>query len=317
MSLLSIFGSAILPIVAIAASGFALGTWRNTEATSLNTISIYVLMPALVFDSLATTTLSSTTLLSISLGVVLFTAVMMVLAEGTGRLLAQDASVLGSFVLVSVFANSGNYGIPVSEFAFGTVGRSTAVVYVVAQSVVLYTLGVYVVARGDGDSWQQGVRSVMGTPLVYTVVLALAARWAGVLPPADAAAMETIAMVGNAAIPVMLLVLGIELTKIDYGSAMLRVSPAAVLKLLVAPVVAVGVALLLGFRNPTVARVFVLECSMPAAVTTLILTGEFASGGADNVDATAYASATIFVTTLLSVPVTTVLIAILQSGRVF
>jgi len=32
-------------------------------------------------------------------------------------------------VLVSVFPNAGNYGIPVSEFAFGPAGRATAVVY--------------------------------------------------------------------------------------------------------------------------------------------------------------------------------------------
>lgn len=317
MSLVSIFGSAILPIVAIAAAGFVLGTWRGTDATALNTVAIYILMPALVFDSLATTSLSSTTLLSIWIGVALFTAVMMVLAGGTGRVLLGDSSLLGSFVLVSIFANSGNYGIPVSEFAFGTVGRSTAVVYVVAQSVLLYTVGVYVAASGDSDSWRQGVRSVLGTPLVYAVILALVARWAGVVPPADAAAMETISMVGNAAIPVMLLVLGLELTTIDYGTDMLRVSPAAILKLLVAPLVAVGIALLLGFQNATVARVFVLECSMPAAVTNLILVGEFTSTDAGKLEATAYASTAIFVTTLLSVPVLTILISVLQRGLIF
>ncbi len=317
MSLVSIFGSAILPIVAIAAAGFVLGIWRGTNATPLNTVAIYVLMPALVFDSLATTTLSSETLLSIGIGVALFTAVMMVLAGGTGRVLMGDSSILGSFVLVSIFANSGNYGIPVSEFAFGTVGRSTAVVYVVAQSVLLYTVGVYVAASGESDSWRQGVRSVLGTPLVYAVILALVARWAGVVPPADAAAMETISMVGNAAIPVMLLVLGLELTNIDYGAAMLRVSPAVILKLLVAPLIAIGIALLLSFQNATVARVFVLECSMPAAVTNLILVGEFTSEEAGRLEATAYASTAIFVTTLLSVPVLTVLIGILRSGIIF
>jgi predicted permease len=192
----------------------------------------------------------------------------------------------------------------------------TAVVYVVAQSVAMYTLGVYVAARGDSTSWRSGVRTVMTIPLIYAVAAALGARYLGILPPPGSTVMESIRLVGDAAIPVMLLILGIELTGIEYGTALLRVSPAAVLKLLVAPIIAVGIAMLLRFENPTVARVFVLECAMPAAVTSLILTGEFADSAPEDLTATAYASTTIFVTTILSVPVLTILIAILQSGVV-
>jgi hypothetical protein len=313
VSLLSIFGTAILPIVAIAAVGFALARFREVEAGSLNTVTVYVLVPALVFHSIATSSLGGRTLASIALAVFLFTGVMVGLAEVVGRGLGETEPVLGSFVLVATFANAGNYGIPVSEFAFGAVGRSTAVTYIVAQSVAMYTLGVAVAARGEGDDWRSGVRTVFSIPLVYAVAAALAARWLGVLPPADAAAMETLKLVGDSSIPVMLLILGIELADTDYGAAALSVTPAVALKMLVAPVVAVGVALLVGFENPTVARVFVLACAMPAAVTTLILTGEFAGGeGA----ATEYTGTAILVSTLLSVPLLTVLIALLQSGSI-
>jgi hypothetical protein len=50
-------------------------------------------------------------------------------------------------------------------------------------------------------------------------------------------------------------------------------------------------------------------------VTTLILTGEFAGAGRhDGLTASEFASTTIFVTTVVSVPILTVLIAVLQSG---
>jgi predicted permease len=138
-------------------------------------------------------------------------------------------------------------------------------------------------------------------------------RWAAVVPPDDSAAMQTVELVGEAAIPLMLLVLGIELSNTDYGSALRRVSPAVVLKLLVAPVVAVGIALLIGFEDATVARVFVLESSMPAAVTTIILTGEFSAPG-EEIDAEEFAGTAILVTTLLSIPVLTLLIGALEAG---
>jgi len=281
VSLLSIFGTAILPIVAIAAAGFLLGRRRDVDASGLNTVTVYVLAPALVFHSLATTDLGGETLAGIAIAVLVFTAVMTLLAEGVGRSLGESEPLLGALVLTSVFPNAGNYGIPISEFAFGPTGRATAVVYLAAQSVAMYTLGVYVAARGENGDWRAGVRKVFTIPLIYALVVALVARWLGVLPSADSAAMEAVRLVGDSAIPVMLLIVGIELAETDYGAAALRVTPAVALRMLVAPVVAVGVVLLVGAFAPlgseTVRRVFVLECAMPAAVTPLILTGEFAT----------------------------------------
>jgi predicted permease len=317
VSLIGIFATAILPIIAISTVGFALGRLRDVTVDPLNTITIYVLVPALIFYSLTTTPLSGGTLASIAAGVFLFTGVMWLLADGSGRMLGRTEPILGSFVLVSIFPNAGNLGIPVSEFAFGSVGRSTAVVYIVAQSVTMYTLGVYLAARGEGENWRSGVRAIFEIPLIYTVAAALLARYLGILPPADAALMETVKLVGDSSIPVMLLILGIELADVDYGAAVLQVTPAVALKMLLAPVVGVGVALLVGFRNPTVARVFVLECAMPTAVTTLILTGEFAGAVPDGIDASEFTGTVIFVSTIVSMPVLTGLIAVLQSGIVF
>lgn len=320
MSLLSIFGTAILPIVAIAAAGFALGRGRDVEAGPLNTVTIYVLTPALVFHSLATSDLGGETLVGIAVAVVLYTGVMILLAGGVGRSLGESEPVLGSFVLVSVFPNAGNYGIPVSEFAFGATGRATAVMFIVVQAVMMYTVGVYIAARGEAGEWQEGVRSVFRIPLIYAVIAAFGARWLGIVPPAEDALMEAVGLVGDSAIPVMLLILGIELADTDYGAAAVRVTPAVGLKMLLAPVVAVGVVLLVGtvvtFQSPTVPRVFVLECAMPAAVTPLLLVGEFTGDSVDDIDPVAYASTAIFVSTLLSIPLLTVLIAILESGVV-
>ncbi|MEF8812482.1 MAG: AEC family transporter [Halovenus sp.] len=315
MSLLGIFATAILPIITIAGLGFLLGRWKDVEADALHTVTVYVLAPALAFHSLGTTDLGSGAVAGIAVGVFVFTGVMTLLSEGVGRGLAHREPLLGSFVLVSVFANAGNLGIPVSEFAFGEVGRSTAVVYLVSQSVMMYTLGVYLAARGDGSDWRSGLKTVVTIPLVYAVIAALLFRGAGLLPPANSATMETIGLVGDSAIPVMLLILGIELAHTDYGSAAFRVSPAVALKLLVAPLVAVPIAVVIGFENRTVARVFVLECAMPAAVTTLILTGEFSAPGAD-LEAAEFAGTAILASTLLSIPLLTLFIALLQTGLV-
>ncbi|WP_101295645.1 AEC family transporter [Halegenticoccus soli] len=317
MSLFSIFATAILPIVAIAAVGFLLGRTRDVDPGPLNTITVYVLAPALVFHSLATTTLGGSTLVRVVAGVAAYVVAMLVFTELVGRLTGESEPLLSALVLVSAFPNSGNYGIPLSEFAFGAVGRSTAVLYLAAQSVLIYTVGVYVASRSGGTAGLRGVKRVLKIPLVYAVAGALFVRWLGVVPPADATAMATLKLVGDSSIPVMLLILGIQLARTDYGAALSRAGKANVLKMVVAPFVGLGVALILGFEDQTVARVFVLECATPAAITPLILLIEFAGGErVGGVSVAEYVSTVVLTTTLVSVPLLTLLIALLDSGMV-
>ncbi|MFB6198882.1 MAG: AEC family transporter, partial [Halobacteriaceae archaeon] len=91
------------------------------------------------------------------------------------------------------------------------------------------------------------------------------------------------------------------------------VGVATSLKLIVAPIIAAGIVLGIGFVNSTVGRVFVLEAAMPSAITPLILTIEFGSASGE---APEFVSTTILVSTLLSLGSLTLLITILRSGIV-
>ncbi|AWB27050.1 permease [Halococcoides cellulosivorans] len=321
--MLGTLGSAILPIVAIAGLGVLLGRTLDVDPGPLNDVAVYVLVPALVFHSLATTPLSGGTVVAILVGVVAYTAIMLAIAGGVGRLAGLTEPLLGAVVLAGVFSNAGNFGIPLSEFAFGTVGRQTAVAYIVGQSVLLYTLGAAVAARGAADRAIDAVRAILRVPLLYAVLAALVVRAFGLVgPETTGSAIDTVEMVGVASIPIMLLVLGIQLERVDV-SATLRVTVTpALLKLAVAPVVAIAIALTITavapavFADPTVARVFVLECAAPSAVTPVILIGEFGPETPAEPTPAAIASATILVTTLASVPLLTLLIPLLESGTI-
>ncbi|ELZ91871.1 transporter [Haloferax mucosum ATCC BAA-1512] len=321
MSLLSIFVTALLPILAIGAVGFLLGRVRDVDPGPLNTVTVYVLAPALVFYSLATTELAGATLATLTAGVTVYHVVMILVAAGIARLVGIPEPLLGALVLVAAFPNSGNYGVPVSSFAFGATGRSTAVVYLAVQGVLIYTLGVYIAGAGSSSDsadaspgWRVGVRRVLRIPLIYAVVAALVVRWLGLVPPTDLAAMQTLKLVGDSSIPMMLLILGIQLAGADLGTTLPEVGLVAGLKMVVAPAVAVGIALVAGFGDLTVARTFVLESAMPAAVTPLILVAEFGDAGDATVSVAEFVSAAVFATTLLSIPVLSVLIFLLDGG---
>ena len=315
VDVVGIFFGAVGPIVAIAAVGYLLSRTQGVDPRPLNSAVVYVLAPALAFHSLAVTSLAAGTLLRLTAGIVLFTVAMWAVTEGVGRAIGGSEPMLSALVLVAIFSNAGNLGIPVSDFAFGAVGRQTAVVFLSVQSVLVYTVGVYVASRSGGSAGLSGVKRVFRLPLVYAVAAALAARALDVVPPVDNAGMEAVQLVGDASIPVMLLVLGIQLQRTDTGTAVSRSWSAVALKLGVAPLVGFAVALVVGFANPTVARVFVLEAAMPAAVTPVILVTEFAADvRSAGVSVPEYVSTCVLVTTLLSVPFLTLLIAVLQSG---
>ncbi|WP_254535741.1 AEC family transporter [Halomarina litorea] len=320
MSLVSIFASAIAPIVAIGAVGFLLGRSKDLDVDPLNTVVVYVLVPALVFHSLLTTSIDADTVAKLAVGVTAYIVVLAALAEVAVRAIGLDEPLSSATVLSSTYPNCGNFGIPLSAFAFGAVGRSTAVLFLAIQSVLIYSHGVYIAARSGGSGGLSGVKRVFTIPLLYAVLAALVLRFVGVSPDTGTTVMQTLKLVGDAAIPLMLLMLGSQLVGTDVRAALGPLGLANVMKLLVAPLVGIGIVLALaglgfGVQNSTVARVFVLECATPAAITPLILILEFGGEGS-GVSPAEFVSSAVLTSTLASMVTLTALIAVLRSGVV-
>ncbi|WP_211313050.1 AEC family transporter [Halarchaeum salinum] len=314
MSFVSALTSAILPVLLVAGVGFVLGRVRNVQVDALGTVAVYVLIPCLVFYSLATTSLGGGAVVKIATGVFGYVAVMTVVSSGAARVLGIDEPHRGAFVLSSTFPNAGNYGIPLARFAFGPIGQSVAVLYIVALDVLQYTLGVFLAARGGEGDLREAVTMVFQLPLLYGLLAAGVARYFDAVPPTDTGLMQTIQLVGDAAIPVMLLMLGIQLANTRSGPSITRAGVPTALKLGVAPVIALALAIPLGFADSDVAHVFVLECAMPAAVTPLVLTIEFSGDADTSFSAPEYVSTVIFTTTVCSIATLAVLIWALRGG---
>lgn len=320
MSLASAFTTAVMPIIAVAVVGYIFASVYDIDIEPVNTVGLYIMIPALAFHSIATTPMGGGEVMKLSVGVVAYAAIMVVIAGAVGKAIGTSETLLGALMLASAFPNSGFIGIPLSEFAFGEVGRTTAVLYLTVQNVVVYTLGVYIASSGTERDSRDAVLEIFRLPLIYAVVAAVALRGLGLMPPGDGptitAVMNTIQIVGDASIPLMLLIVGMKLAETDVRALSKTVTP-TVLKLGVAPVVAFGLALVLGFNDVTVARTFIIESATPAATIPLALLIEYQSGiETDEISPAEYLSTVIFVTTVLSVVVLTVLVYVLQAGMV-
>jgi predicted permease len=299
------------------ALGYLLALVLEVDVDPLNDVALYLFLPALIFYSVVTTTLSGDTVARIFAGVGLFVVGMMGVTELFDRTLGVPEPYRSADVLAGALPNAGFYGIPLAEFAFGDVGRTTAVIYITAQAFLMYTLGVYVASRGGGEAGIGAIKEIFRLPLVYAILAAGVVRLLGVAPPADGTFMTMTSLVGDASIPLMLVIVGIQLADLEVGNVARVVRP-SLIKLFLAPVTGLAVAVALGgFGDPAVARVFVLLCATPVALIPLALTLSYSdTAERDGLSASEYLTMTIVVTTVASIPVLTVLITLLQDGVV-
>jgi len=297
----SIFASDILPIFVVAGAGFLLARRFGASVKTLSTVAFNALSPCFVFNQLVTARMGGAQALRVAAFCVLLTLTIGVAARLTTMALKLDRVTRSSFLLVAMFSNSGNYALPVVLFAFGREALAFASVYFVTAAILIYTAGILVAASGHG-SLRIALMRLVKVPAVYAVTAAIIVLTTGVTVPVTV--MRPIGLLSDAAIPVMLLVLGMQLERAVRPRHPMAVGAAVVLSLFVTPLIAFGLAAGLGLTGAA-RQAAIIEASMPAAVITTVLALEF------DLDA-AFATNVVFFTTLLS-PVTLVLlIAYLQ-----
>ena len=299
----SIFASDILPIFIIAGVGFILARRFGAGVKTLSTVAFNALSPCLVFNQLVTARISGAQSVRVAVFCVLLTMAIGIAARLTSMPLRLDRMTLSSFLLVAMFSNSGNYALPVVLFAFGRDALAFASVYFVTSAILIYTAGIIVAASGHG-SVRLALTRLFKVPAIYAVTAAIIVLSTHTtVPPV---VMRPIALLSDAAIPIMLLVLGMQLERAVMPKHPMAVGAAVVLSLVVAPLIAFGLSAVLGLTGAA-RQAAIIEASMPAAVITTVLALEF------DLDA-GFSTSVVFFTTLLSPITLVVLIAYLQNG---
>lgn len=271
---LTALSTIVLPILLVAGIGFALcRSGLITDSRPLARAALYFFVPALVLNGIAESKLSSGDFFSLLLFSVAVACALGVLSYLVARMLNLDRLLTSAFLLSAIFMNAGNIGLPFNQFAFGQPGLARASVYFVGSSILAQTAAIFIASRGR-TGWRDSLIAVFKMPLVYAAVIGLIMnRMEWELPVPLARALDISA---GAAVPVMLVMLGLELGRLRFDGQFLPVVLATALKLLAAPIVALLIAELMQLRDLTRA-VAVLEASMPTAVNASLIAVEFDS----------------------------------------
>ena len=299
--LLAIFAQDVLPIFLVSGVGFLLARLLRIDVRVVSRVAFNALSPCLVFTLLMNSRIGASEfgrLGAFSLSSILG---MGLIAWAAAALLRLDRATGTSFVMVVMFSNTGNFGLSAILLAFGAAALARGTIYFVISSVLMYTLGVFLASSGKRSA-RDALRGIANVPTVYAVALAVLLLATGLTLPSPV--MTGVDLLSSAALPVMMLVLGMQFERAGRPDRPRLVALASILTLVVSPLVAFGLADLTGLTGAA-RQAGVLEASMPAAIMTTVLALEY--------DALpSFVTAVVFATTLASPLTVTLIIALLK-----
>lgn len=298
MVLLSVLINIVLPVFIIIGAGFVAARMLTIDAQTLSRVSLYVLGPALVFSKLVETKVTGTDLVQIVVFTVVGTLLVLALSWVVARLLRLNRSTESAFVLSCSFVNSGNYGLPLVLFAFGQAGLERALIYFVTGAFMMNTVAVFVASRGQAKA-TTSLLNIFRVPMIYAIVIAFAIRAANLEIPGFIS--QPLGLTGDAAIPVMLLLVGIQLAGVSFGKQARLICVATLVRLVGGAVVGIALATVMGLAGVT-RQACIVEHSAPTGVMTGILALEFGTEPE-------LVTGVIFASTLASIATMTLLVA--------
>jgi predicted permease len=267
--LLPVFYETVLPVFLVAGAGWVLARWMEIDGRTLGRVLFYLATPSLVFRSLYEMEVDARAIQH----VIVVTIAVMALTAGLGWLVSwgMERRERAAITLTSGISNNGNMGLPISYFAFGAPGLALATVYYVTSSFLTNTVG-SVVASAGSVPIAGALAQVVRVPVLYAAVGGLLLNYLAI--PLPTPIYRAADLVANAAVPLMLVLLGVQLRNVNLLQRRRGVWRSTAVRLLAAPLLAWGVCALLGVAGLE-RSVLIVQASMPTAVITSVLATEY------------------------------------------
>ena len=256
----------VAPVFILAAIGF---TWVKIgwsyEIEFVTRLAMTLSVPALIFVALMKANISADTLSNLFLSSLIAYLFLALIFWITGKIFKLN---MATYWAPLIFGNTGNLGLPLAMFAFGEVGLGYAVVVFAVMAIGSFSIGVWMVSGGGS------INKVFKEPMVWATLLGALFLIQGWQTPKWAT--NTLELLGQMAIPLMLITLGVALARLRIN----LISRAIILSILKL-CVSVGVAWIIGIYfelNDIAFAVLVMQIATPVAVTSYLLAQKY---GAD------------------------------------
>jgi hypothetical protein len=207
----------VFPVFAIIALGYLLARYKPLDTPTLSELVVNITSPCLVYTSIAKREIVPAewaVMGGAAVAVVAGTALLMALYQQAVRIQSR-----GLF-LPAMFMNSGNMALPFSLLAFGQPGFDKAIIFFIAIALMQYSFGI-LIAKGRG-----GFQEIFRLPLIYGAIAGLISAIFKIELPVFL--LTPIEMLGDMAIPLMILALGIQLCSLKVNAVRHAIASTAI-----------------------------------------------------------------------------------------
>lgn len=289
----------IFPVFFLMGIGIVMQRIFALDLYTLSKVTMYYLLPVVGFVNIYESNINGAIFLKI-IGFQLFLSVcLMVFSWMTAKLFGLEKGMAANYKNSIVLMNSGNYGIPVSQFVFqaNPLGMSIQIIVMIIQNFLTFTYGLknVVSVRTTG---RDVLKAFFRLPMMYALALGVFFLAFDLTIPSFI--WQPIDDIANAFLAIALLALGaqvayIPLRKIDFVLVMSSIG-----RLIISPAIALGLLLLFGMEG-TMAKALFIASSFPASRNSAQLALEY------NIHPE-HAGQTVLVTTILSAVTVTIVV---------
>lgn len=264
----------VLPVFLIFGIGYVSQKLLKMDIKSISAMSLYILLPLLTFDTFYRNELTVDYLYLFIFSVII-TLILIGITVLAGWFMKSTKEDVSAILLGTLFPNSGNYGAPVMLFALGAVAFDYAIVLMVLHGFIISTVGIFIASFGSGGtiSVKDAILSIFRIPVIYGAAAGLLFQLFDIT--IDEKLMDILQMTGNAAIPVVMLILGMQLAEIRKENFELRnINAVVFIRMVVSPIAAMVLVMFMPV-DETMKMVFIILNAMPVAANSTMLAVQF------------------------------------------
>lgn len=232
----------------------------------LNTLSFHVLLPMLVFSNLYSSDYSGTFPLQVPVYIVFMTLLFFFSAVFFTKRQTKDYRRRGAFLQNSFRSNIGIMGLPLAASLNSEADLATTTISIAILIPIYNILGVIALESCSGKeiSAKKMLRGIITNPIVISTIIGLISVAIGVRLPLSVS--NSISSMGKAGAILSLMTLGASLTFDSMRSNKKQLFWACTTRLVILPVIAIALAMTVGFQDNMLIAVLIVFATPTATV---------------------------------------------------
>ncbi len=261
----------ILSIILMIALGYVLKRIdfiSVNDVDTINNIVIYIFLPCMIFSALYSADLSSVSKLSVLPFVILASSLFTgIVSYFILKQFNMSDKRLWSVLVTVMIANTGFMGYPVNLGIYGNEGFLRAIFCDIATMFIFLCLSFTLVLK-FGGSVKSAFKKIALFPPLWAIVLGISLNFFNI--PIGPVLDNTINYLGNGAIPLIMLSLGISIDLAGIKRSKSMIAFTSIMKLAFFPFIAFLIVSFLGLVDLQY-NVTIVEAAMPSGMLSLIL----------------------------------------------